>query len=513
MSTVVHATGPKAGLALLAAILSLSFACAREAPAPAGTPPAQAVPAATPGEAQAPIPGGQQAARENVMRPWTGDLDGMIERRMIRVLTVYSKTGYFVDGGTQRGLIYEAFRLFEDDLNKALENKHIRVQVVLLPVSHGDLIPALLAGKGDIVAVGTLITDPRQEQVDFTDPTMTNVSAVAVTGPAAPPVNRVEDLAGREVYLRPSEVTPQGVERFNAELARKGLPPAKLRPAPEVLADEDILEMVNAGLVGTTIAFEHIATFWQQVLPKLVINKGAAVKTDGRIAWMIRKNSPKLKAELNAFLARYPAGSAERNVLLQKYLKNLKFAKEAMSGSERAKLESTAAIFRKYGEQYSLDWLLMAAQGYQESQLNQNAKSAVGAIGVMQVMPATGKDMKVGDITQIDPNIHAGVKYFRFMVDQYYKDEPMDRLNKGLFVFASYNAGPGRIRQLRKRAAERGLDPNKWFNNVEVIAAESIGRETVQYVSNIYKYYLAYQLFMEQRDQRMKARQEITGKK
>jgi membrane-bound lytic murein transglycosylase MltF len=222
---------------------------------------------------------------------------------------------------------------------------------------------------------------------------------------------------------------------------------------------------------------------------------------------MIRKNSPKLKAELNAFIARFPEGSAQRNMLLQKYLKSVKYAKAATSREEAAKLERTVAFFRKYGDQYTLDYLLMIAQGYQESQLNQNAKSHVGAIGVMQVMPATGQELKVGDITKLEPNIHAGVKYIRFMMDKYYADEPMDRLNKGLFTFASYNAGPARIAQLRKRAAERGLDPNKWFNNVEVVAAESIGRETVQYVANIYKYYLAYQMYMEEQQQRLKAKQ------
>jgi membrane-bound lytic murein transglycosylase MltF len=228
---------------------------------------------------------------------------------------------------------------------------------------------------------------------------------------------------------------------------------------------------------------------------------------------MVRKNSRQLKGELNAFLARYPEGSLQRNVLLNKYLKSVKYAKEATSKAEKAKLEATVALFRKYGDKYTLDYLLMIAQAYQESQLNQKAKSSVGAIGIMQVMPATGKEQKVGDITEMEPNIHAGVKYIRFMMDRYYKDEPMDRLNKGLFTFASYNAGPARISQLRKRAAERGLDPNKWFNNVEVLAAESIGRETVQYVSNIYKYYLAYQMYTEGQEQRAKARQEAAGKK
>jgi membrane-bound lytic murein transglycosylase MltF len=161
---------------------------------------------------------------------------------------------------------------------------------------------------------------------------------------------------------------------------------------------------------------------------------------------------------------------------------------------------------RKYSGEYKLDFLLMAAQGYQESGLDQEKKSSVGAIGVMQVMPATGAEMKVGDITKVDSNVHAGVKYIRFMMDKYYADEPMDTLNKGLFTFASYNAGPNRIRQLRQRAEKRGLNPNLWFNNVELVAAQAIGRETVQYVSNIYKYYLAYKMLTEQRAERDKAK-------
>ena len=512
--------------ALGIALIVLAAACTKEpsgqatAPVRADNPPAPvAIPAAVPadtsgGTGDAPTaPPGQQVASAEVLRPWKGDLDGMIQRRVIRVLTTYSKTGFFVDKGAQRGLVYDSFRVFEDDLNTQLKNTHIRVQVMILPVSHDDLIPALLEGRGDVVAAGTMITDPRKEQVDFTNPTITGVSAIVVTGPGAPPVARVDDLAGKEVYLRESMVTSQGVERFNAALAGKGLPPVKIRPAPEVLADEDILEMVNAGLVGTTIAFDYIAEFWQKVFPKLVLNRGAAVKSDGQIAMMVRKNSPQLKTELNAYLARYPEGSLQRNVLLNTYLKSVKYAKEATSKAEAAKLEATVALFRKYGDKYTLDYLLVIAQAYQESQLNQNAKSSVGAIGIMQVMPATGKEQKVGDITQLEPNIHAGVKYIRFMMDQYYKGEPMDGLNKGLFTFASYNAGPGRISQLRKRAAARGLDPNKWFNNVEVLAAESIGRETVQYVSNIYKYYLAYQMYVEQREQRLKAKQEAAGKK
>jgi membrane-bound lytic murein transglycosylase MltF len=491
-------------------LLSLT-ACTSKPSEQAAPPPPAAAPAASETEAPALAPEDPTAV-EAIAHPYTGDLDGMIERRVIRVLTTYSKTNFFLDKGAQLGLVPDSIRLFETDLNKKLKTKNMRVQVLILPVAHDELIPALLAGRGDIVAAGTMITDPRKEQVDFTNPTRTGVSAIVVTGPGAPPVSKVDDLAGKEVYLRASMVTAQGVERFNAALAKKGLAPVKILPALEVFADEDILEMVNAGLVKATITFDYIAEFWKQIFPNIVLNEGAAVKTDGQIAMMVRKNSPQLKAELNAFLARYPEGSATRNMLLRKYLQNVKYAKAAISKAELAKVERTVGFFRKYGDKYSVDYLLMMAQGYQESQLDQNAKSHVGAIGVMQVMPATGKEMNVGDIRQLEANVHAGVKYIRFMMDKYYANEPMDKIDKGLFAFASYNAGPARINQLRQRAAKRGLDPNKWFNNVEVLASESIGRETVQYVSNIYKYYVAYQMVMEEREQRAKAKTEVADK-
>ena len=431
--------------------------------------------------------------------PWTGDLDGMIERRRIRMLVTVSKTHYFVDKGTQRGLAYESGKLFEEELNRRLGKKNVGVHVVFVPVSHDDLIPALLAGRGDIAAANLTITPERLAEVDFTAPTWRNVDEIVATGPAGAPVARAEDLSGNEVYLRRSSSFFASVEALNRRLAAAGRPPVRVREAPEVLSDEDILEMVNAGLVPATVIDSHIGEFWARVFPDLVLCREAKLRTDGEIGMMIRKGSPKLKAELDGFLSRHPEGSKDRNILLQRYLKSTKFAAAATSPEERKKLEATVDLFRRYSGQYDLDYLLMLAQGYQESRLDQGAKSSVGAVGIMQIMPATGAELAVGDIHQLEPNIHGGAKYIRFLIDKYFADEPMTPLDKGLFAFASYNAGPGRIRQLRKRAADRGLDPNVWFNNVELVAAEAIGRETVQYVSNIYKYYLAYSLLMEQR--------------
>ena len=197
----------------------------------------------------------------------------------------------------------------------------------------------------------------------------------------------------------------------------------------------------------------------------------------------------------------------------QRYLQSVKYVKNAAADAERQKLLAVIELFKKYGAQYNVDYLLMAAQGYQESTLDQNVKSPVGAIGVMQVMPPTGKELKVGDIAEIEPNIHAGVKYMRFMMDQYFKDEPMDNLNKALMTFASYNAGPGRLRQLRREAEKRGLDPNIWFGNVERVASERIGRETVTYVSNIYKYYITYRLLSAQQERRAAAKAQLGKRK
>ncbi len=280
--------------------------------------------------------------------------------------------------------------------------------------------------------------------------------------------------------------------------------------APAVLEDDDVLEMVNAGLAPITVVDDYLADFWSKVFTDLKVRKDLTVRSGGQLAVAFRKDNPKLKAAVDAWLAKHGKGDGFRNTIERRYLQNVKYVKNAAADAERAKLSKVAELFKKYGKQVpDVDYLLMAAQGYQESTLDQSVKSPVGAIGVMQVMPPTGKELNVGDITEIDANIHAGVKYMRFMVDRYYKDEPMDNMNKALMTFASYNAGPGRVRQLRRETKERGLDPNVWFGNVERVASERIGRETVTYVSNIYKYYVTYRLITDQQARREAAKAEI----
>jgi membrane-bound lytic murein transglycosylase MltF len=441
------------------------------------------------------------------MHPQKGDWDAIVKRGSLRVLVVPSRTQYFVDKGTERGITHDLFKGFEDETNKSLKTKAIKFHVVFIPVSPEELILALVAGRGDVGAANLTITEAGQKEVDFSTPLLTGIKELVVTGPNSPALKSVDDLAGIELHVRKSSSYWEHVEALNTRLVAAGRKPVKLVAASENLADEDLLEMLNAGLLPAVVVESHLTTVWADVFPKIVVHQDISVHDGGEIAWAFRKNSPQLKVELDDFIKTHGKGTEFGNVLLKRYLQNATYLKEATNPEELKKFAQTIEIFRKYGEKYDVDYLLMMAQGYQESRLDQSVKSPVGAIGVMQVMPATGKSLNVGDVTQLEPNIDAGVKYMRFMMDTYYAKEPMDRLNKALFTFASYNAGPAKIQSLRVEAKKQGLDPNLWFRNVEFVAAEKIGQETVTYVANIYKYYIAYTLLTEAAAEKQKAQE------
>jgi membrane-bound lytic murein transglycosylase MltF len=502
-------------LALLASLAVAGCSGKKEEPKPAAGPAAPAPATEEPLPPLAYESGLPEAVRAELNEVFTGDLDEMVKRRLVRVGVTFNHTLYFVDQGVQRGAAYEYVKLMEDELNKRRKTGNLRVVFWFVPLPRDQLLPALVDGKVDMVMAQLTVTPERQQRVDFTNPTRKDVNEVVVTGPGAPAITSVDDLSGQQVFVRKTSSYYQSLLALNERLTAAGKPPVSIEEAPENLEDEDLLEMVNAGLIKIIVVDNYLADFWKKVFEDLTVHDTVAVRTGGHLAVAIRKGSPQLAAGLNAIIDEYGLGTAFGNMMEKRYLQNTKFVKNATSEAERQRFLALVELFKKYSDQYGVDYLLMAAQGYQESGLDQGVKSPVGAVGVMQVMPATGKDLKVGDISQLEPNIHAGVKYMRWVVDNYYKDEPMDPLNKGLFAFASYNAGPGRIRQLRKEAEKRGLDPNVWFGNVEQIASERIGRETVTYVSNIYKYYIAYRLVVaekERRDAAKKALEAASGK-
>jgi len=446
-----------------------------------------------------------------ILKPWTGDLDGMIKRRAIRALVAPSRTAYWLNGARQTGAEYELLKAFEKEINERhkTQGKHIKTFVAIIPTRHDQLISGLLEGRGDIAAGILTVTPERLEQVDFGEPFFRGVRQIVVTGPSSPDLTSLDDLSDKEVFVRRSTSYWTHLEHLNERFIQEGKKPVKLKAAPEDLQDDDLLEMTNAGLVDIVVVNRYQALLWARVFKKLKPREDLVVNKGGDIAWMIRKDSPKLKAEIATFAKQYGQKSDFGKALVKKYGGSTRVVKAATSSSEIKKFEQTVEFFRTYSAKYNMDHLLMTAQGYQESLLDQSARSDVGAIGVMQLMPATGKEMATGDITQVEPNIHAGVKYISFLRDEFFANQPMDDRNRTLFSFAAYNAGPGRVQKLQKEAQKRGLDPYVWFNNVEIIAGERIGEETVTYVSNIYKYYIAYKLIEEQKAEKENVRTEM----
>jgi len=449
-----------------------------------------------------------------VSQKWSGDFDEMLKRRVIRVAIPHSRTLYYIDKGQERGLSAELVRGFEEHLNRKYKKqlKKRPLTVYIYPVTRDRLFEAVTDGAADIATGNLTITDKRKEIVDFVPLADSNIKEVLVTGPDFGPISSAEELSGRTVHVRPATSYHESLLALNERLGTTGRPPVELELLPDALESEDILEMVNAGMLDAVVMDNWIARAWTHLLPNVRLNEQVVLRDDSHIGWAVRKQDDRLEQEIAEYF-----GSSHRQLAsaarYRQFVKRLKGLKNNATARELKKFEQLVTLFEKYGQKYQFDPLLLTAMGYQESRLNQQARSHVGAIGVMQLMPGTGNSMKVGNIRVTEPNIHAGAKYLDHLMQQYFSDARFSETNRTLFAFAAYNAGPGNIAKHRKEAARRGLDPDIWFNNVEIVTAERIGSETTGYVRNIYKYYAAYKLVTERQKDREKARQKIQASK
>lgn len=464
----------------LSAVLVAAPASAADKPAPA--------PAAKP----------RQFSLEN--KPWKGDFEQMLERRLVRVLIPYSRTLYFVDKGHERGLTAELARDFEQHLNKKYAKRLGKrpLTVFIISTTRDKLLTQVAEGKGDAAAGDITVTESRRKIVDFvTQADAKPMRELLVSGPASPPVATLDDLAGKTIHVRKTTSYYESVLALNERLKKARKDPVKIVPLPDALEDEDTLEMLNAGLIEFAVVDDWLARMWAQVLPKIKVREDLALREGGQLGVAIRKGSPQLAAELQEFLGGFVKKQGGIEARQARQLKRVKQIGKNTGSEEMKRFEQTAQLFQKYGQKYGFDPLMLAAQGFQESRLRQDARSHVGAVGVMQLMPATGKDLGVGDIAALEPNIHGGAKYMDQLMTKYFPDAKFAEQERTLFAFASYNCGPGNVAKMRKEAEKRGLDPDKWFNNVEIVVGEKIGMETTTYVRNIFKYYAAYKLATE----------------
>ncbi len=436
------------------------------------------------------------------------------DKRLIRVLVSYNDTNYFVLDGKQLGLEYELMRTFEKFLNGGKVPTNKGRHLVFISVPFDQLLPKLVAGEGDVAAAGITITPERQKRVAFSRPYRKNVAEILVRNKDAAPLASLRDLAGKRVHLVSGSSYLGHTHRLNRRFAKEGLKPVLAEEVDPNLEAEDVLQMVNANIFQYTLVDDHIARLWSQVLDNIEIQPGIFVNEGGEIAWAVRKNNPALLARLNKFVAGHKQGTLLGNILFKRYYKNTRWVGNPLDKESRSTIARLKPHFEKYGRMYNIDWKLLAALAFQESGLDQKKHSRAGAVGVMQIKPSTAADKNIGIKGvrgSVEKNIHAGAKYLNFLRKRYFSDPAIARDAQIDFTLAAYNAGPARIKRLRNMAARKGLDANLWFFNVEHIAAREIGRETVTYVANILKYYVAFESAEATLQRRGRAGTEIKG--
>jgi len=477
------------------------------------TAPVQTVPAsAVTSEDEPPAPSNSMQLPLNFNKH-TGDLDEMVKRKNIRALVMINPVAFFYDQGQPHGIMYETMEDFQRFANKKLNLGTPGLKVTFLPVAPTQVEAALASGMGDVIVNGIVVTPERAKRVAFSDPIQTGVNQVIVSEKDFGTISSVADLAGKVIYVNPLTTYYQNLEKLNDELKKDGKAPIQIKAADKNLSDDDLVQMVHAGLLPATVTTTLRATLWTKVFDDLQAQSAVPIATNVDMAMVMRQNNPQLKALLDEYISTHAAGTSFGNTLIRRYLQNTKWVTNATSQKDMQKFLQTVEIFKKYAAEYNFDYLMLAAQGYQESKLNQSERSPVGAVGIMQVQPkfAAASPISIPNVAQADPNIHAGAKMLRNIADTYFNDPKIDPMNRTLMVFASYNAGPNRIARLRKEASDMGLNPNVWFGNVELVAAKDIGQETVTYVGNIYKYYVAYKLAVEQQQLRQKAKAETAN--
>ncbi|NCC23856.1 MAG: transporter substrate-binding domain-containing protein [Deltaproteobacteria bacterium] len=445
----------------------------------------------------------------------TEDLPVMKDRKAIRVLTSFSRTNFYIEQGQLSGFEFGLLKEYEKYLNKERSRKELPVVFEFIPLPQSLLLPALKAGYGDIAAAGLTVTEARMEEAAFTKSYLSGISEIVIGHAEAPPIHTLDELSGRDVMVRPSSSYFESLLTLNESLKHKGLPLVRILEADETLATEDILEIVNCGVVPYTVADSHIAEHWLPALSELRSYPQAALRRDGRIAWMVRRNNPKLLADLNAFIDKHKKGTKIGNILFKRHFSPTSDLKNPVMPEDNAKREKFVSLFKKFGLQYGIDWKLVAAQAYQESGFDHGQRSPAGAIGIMQIMPSLAEDPRVGiaDITSVEGNIHAGVKYLALIRDLYFDEENLSNSERIRFALGAYNAGPTSIRRARDQTEKLGFDPDRWFRNTEYGVLHSISEEPVRYVSNINKYYLIYSLAeaMNTRKQMMKQKLEASA--
>ncbi|MCO4795027.1 MAG: transporter substrate-binding domain-containing protein [Bacteriovoracaceae bacterium] len=424
-----------------------------------------------------------------------GGLKRILKDKYLRVLTTKNSFDYYIYQGKPKGIQYEMVREFVKHLNKKYSKgkKNLKIQFEMIPVDYDQMIPLLKKGKGDIIAAGMTINSKRQKKVNFTKP-YRMVDEVVVSRKEM--VN--QKITGKTFHVRKSSSYFESIRKYNRSVKRKWR--VKTKSVSEELKTENILELVSLGKYDYTVADSYLAELAAKVFPGLHLHKHKPFGVKQGIAWAVKKEDSKLLQELNTVLPKVRKGSLLGNVFSQKYFGDINTIKSTNFNLGTSHLSDYDKLFKKYAKMYNFDWRLVAALCFQESRFNQGIVNKWGAIGLFQVKQMTANEpyiniKKITGHKNAENNIHAGVKYLDWIRNRYFsKFKKMSDKAKLRMTMAAYNAGPSRVKKAIRLAKKMGLDPNRWFRNVELAMLQMRKPEPVTYVSEINKRYVAYLL-------------------
>ncbi|MEM9762915.1 MAG: transporter substrate-binding domain-containing protein [Pseudomonadota bacterium] len=432
-------------------------------------------------------------------QPVEGDLDAILERGFIRIGTIYDPLFFAYNGADEYGVVADLAKELAKHLKAKFGKAARTLTVVPIPMPRDELLDALDEGRVELVAANLTITPERAERVAFTDPMIKEVREIVVTGPDLGDLSSLDDLVETGLHLRASSSYAEHLAALNAERTEAGKAPVPTTAVDERLQDHDLLELAAAGVVPAIPVDDHKAALWAEVFEGLVVHEDLVLNEGGEVAWAVKQDRPKLLEALNGFVAKAQKGTELGNIIFKRYLGDPERIANALGAEPTARLCEVLGFIREFAAAYDFEPLMIAAQGFQESRLDQSKRSSAGAIGIMQLLPSTARDKNVNipDISTAEKNVEAGVKYLRFLRDRYFSEEGIAPEDRVFMSLAAYNAGPGNIRKARARAEKMGLDRDVWFDNVEIATARVVSREPVIYVRNILKYYTSYTLYRE----------------
>ncbi len=426
----------------------------------------------------------------------TGDLDEIQNRKVLRALLTHSRTDFFLLNGRPRGLMYELMLEYEKYLNRGISRDSQKIRLTFVPVSFDQLIPSLLEGRGDIAAALLTLTPDRKQHVAFATKPDLAVNELVVSHKSVGDLKDIKDLSGRWIYVLSGSSYAEHLRKLNRRFESEGTKPIHLEEADSYLLAEDILELVNAGVIKLTVIDDFKARLWAKVFPNIVVHENLKVKEGNQIGLAVRKDNPGLQKHLGNFLEKTDKRSILGRVLFSRYYENARWINNPTSTIEINKLNQYIELIKKYCRQHKFDYLVVTAQAYFGSNLDHGKTGTGKAVGIMQILPSTAADanVNISNIEDVENNIHAGVKYLAFLRNRYFSDPELTSGNRIAFILAAYNAGPAKVQRMRRLAGKMGLDPNEWFNHVELAAGRIAGHRIVKYVADVYKYYLAFSL-------------------